>query len=171
MSIILSTKFLVAVAACTASTTFAASIPMLDLPIMGGEAGELYKMSEQPNSVFVFEGLRLDCSYCNQNAPAVDQLAEEMAASQPRVQVLDLCIDSTDSQCTDWFNRHKPNHPVVRDVGRKVFTALKTQNVVPQVFVVNCKGEMTGAFVGNWGSTGATTVRSLISKALETTCE
>lgn len=148
----------------------AASIPMYDFPLKNGESrDDVYKMSEHKNSVFVFEAYRLSCGYCNDNAPVVDALAAEYAANG-RVQVIDLGLDTNDADYAEWIARHTPNHPVVQDTGRRVFNALKTQNGVPQVFIVNCKGEMVGNHVGTWDNSGRN-IRSMIDRALQTTCE
>jgi len=154
-----------------ANAAFAASIPLMDLPLKNGPtAGQVYKMSEHPNSVFVFESFRLSCAYCNQNAANVDQLATEYA-SNARVQVLDLGLDTADSDFREWVRIHSPNHPVVQDVGYKIFRALKVANSIPQVFVVNCKGDLVGSpVVGTWDGGGNTAVRKNITTALETTC-
>lgn len=147
----------------------AASIPMYDLPIKNGEPGAVYKMSEHPNAVFVFEAYRNFCGACNDNAPAVDALADHYS-SNDRVQVLDLSLDTSAQDFASWINRHKPNHPVVQDVGFKIFKALKTANSIPQVFVVNCRGEKVDGAVGTWSSSVAARLRASIDRALDTTC-
>jgi hypothetical protein len=153
----------------SSTVVFAASIPNYDFPLKNGSTrDETYKMSDHPNTVFVFEAWGISCGYCNENAPVVDALAAEFA-SNPRVQVLDLGLDTDDSAFQEWIARHSPNHPVIQDVGRRVFNALKTSSGIPQVFIVNCKGEMVGNFVGTWGgSTG--TIRGYINRALQTVC-
>ena len=147
----------------------AASIPQLEFPVKNGTVrDEVYKMSEHKNSVFVFETYRLSCGYCNDNAATVNALATEYAA-EPRVQVLDLGQDTADADYAEWVARHNPNHPVIQDVGRKVYNTLRTQNGVPQVFIVNCKGEMVGNHVGTWDN-AQQSIRAMIAKALQTTC-
>jgi len=148
----------------------AASIPMYDFPLKNGQSrDDVYRMSEHKNTVFVFEAFRLSCGYCNENAPAVDALTTEYAAN-PRVQVLDLGLDTSDADFAEWIARHEPNHPVVQDTGRRVYNALKTSSGVPQVFVVNCRGEMVGNHVGTWDG-AEKKIRSLIDRALTTSCE
>lgn len=148
----------------------AASIPMYDFPLKNGESrDEIYRMSAHKNSVFVFEAYRLSCGYCNENAPAVDDLAVDYSDNS-RVQVLDLGLDTADSDYSEWIARHRPNHPVVQDTGRRVFNALKTSSGVPQVFVVNCRGEMVGNHVGTWNG-AEKKIRSFVNDALKTTCE
>lgn len=153
-----------------ATAASAASIPMYDFPLKNGESrDDVYRMSEHKNTVFVFEAYRLNCGYCNENAPVVDDLATDYAGNS-RVQVLDLGLDTADADYAEWIARHNPNHPVVQDTNRRVFNALKTSSGVPQVFVVNCRGEMVGNHVGTWGGSTAK-IRSLVEKALTTTCQ
>ncbi len=147
----------------------AASIPQLEFPVKNGGDRAVYKMSEHKNAVFVFETYRLSCGYCNDNAATVNALATEFA-SEPRVQVLDLGQDTADADYAEWIARHNPNHAVIEDTGRKVYNALKTQNGVPQVFIVNCKGELVGNHVGTWGG-AEKSIHDLIAKGLQTTCE
>ena len=153
-----------------ATSASAATIPMYEFPLKNGASrDDVYKMSEHKNAVFVFEAYRLNCGYCNENAPAVDDLATDYS-NNPRVQVLDLGLDTSDSDYAEWISRHNPNHPVIQDTGRRVFNALKTSSGVPQVFVVNCKGEMVGNHVGTW-SQSVSKIRSFVERALATTCE
>lgn len=148
----------------------AASIPMYDLPLKSGPAGAVYKMSERPNSVFVFEAYKLSCVYCNKNAPNVDRLADDYR-DNPRVEVLDLGLDTSNDAYAEWIRRHKPNHPVVQDVGNKIFNALKSQNSIPQVFIVNCRGQLVGSTVGEWNAAANKAVRDYVDQALTTVCE
>ncbi|MCX6118632.1 MAG: TlpA disulfide reductase family protein [Proteobacteria bacterium] len=148
----------------------AASIPMMSFPVKNGIQGEVYNMADHPNSVFVFEAYRLSCHYCNENAPNVDRLKEEFR-DNTRVQVLDLGLDTSSFDYSEWIRRHNPNHPVIQDVGRKVYNTLRTENGIPQTFVVDCKGNMTGNVVGEWDQGGEQKVRKLIDTALAVQCE
>lgn len=152
------------------ANVFASSIPTnLVFPQKNSAEQLEYRMGDHPDSVFVFETYFLRCSYCNENAPAVNALATQYA-DNARVQVLDLGLDTTDADYQTWIKRHKPNHPVVQDTNRRVYNALRTTNGVPQVFVVNCKGEMVGNYVGTWGADGTAKINAAIASALETTC-
>lgn len=163
--------FLASLLLAAAGVAQAASVPTnLEFPLKNGAAGEVYKMADHPNSVFVFEAFGLNCPYCNDNAPNLDKLTNDYK-SNPRVQVLDLGLDSQASYYVEWIRRHKPNHPVVQDVSRRVFGALSTEGSIPQVFVANCKGALVGKYVGSWDSSAARYVRGLVDKALETVCE
>lgn len=149
----------------------ASSIPTnLEFPLVSGAAGSMYRMVDHPNSVFVFESFGLSCGYCNSNAPAVDRLATDYKANA-RVQVLDMSLDSNASYHREWIRRHKPNHPVIADTGHKVYNALRTEDAIPQVFVVNCKGEMVGTYLGAWDASAEKKVRAYVEKGLNTTCE
>jgi hypothetical protein len=162
-------KSLIAASVLASSIASASTIPMYEFPLKNDAARSVYRMADHKNGVFVFEAYRLTCGYCNDNAPAVDALATAYAGN-PRVQVLDLGLDTNDADYAEWIAAHNPNHPVIQDTGRKVFNALKTQNAVPQVFVVNCKGEMVGNHVGTWDG-AVPKIKGHIETALKTTCE
>lgn len=153
------------------SNALAASIsPDTSFPWMNArEAGATYNMADYPNGVFVFEAFSLNCSWCNKNAANVDALADKYK-DNARVQVVDLGIDTSNSYFTRWIQTHKPNHPVVKDQGRAVYNALKTQNGIPQVFVVDCNGTMIDNIVGYWSSTEKSRIDRAIARGLETTC-
>lgn len=153
-----------------ASVVSAASIPNLEFPIKNGvNRDDIYKMAEHKNSVFVFEAFADFCGGCHENAPNVDEFALEFA-SNPQVQILDLGLDQVDSAYESWISRHHPNHAVIQDSARKVFNALRTENLIPQVFVVNCKGVMIGNHIGEWDASVKEKLRGFIRTALETTC-
>ena len=162
---------LASMALTLAGVAHGASIPMYDFPLKNGESRPaVYKMSEHPNSVFVFEAYRLSCGYCNENAPLVDALTDDFRA-ESRVQILDLGQDTTDADYEEWITRHHPNHPVIADTGRRVYSALKSQNGVPQAFVVNCKGALVGSVLGSWEPGDASKMRRMVNEALKTTCK
>lgn len=139
-----------------------------NLPWMNGEAGATYSTAEFPGSVFVLETYFLGCPYCNDNAPNVDALAEEYAFDL-RVQVLDLGIDQQDSQYAEWIRRHQPNHPVVKDVGRKVVRQLGTR-AYPSVYVVDCNGNVAYKYEGAWNASVKAAIRAKINALLQGTC-
>lgn len=153
------------------SQALGASIPAdKTFPWMNArEPGAVYSMADHQDGVFVFEAFSLNCSWCNKNAPNVDALAEEYKDNS-RVQVIDLGIDSANSYFTRWIQTHKPNHPVLKDEGRSVYNTLKTENGIPQVFVVNCHGEMIDNIVGYWSANEKARIRRAIARGLETTC-
>ena len=82
------------------SNAFAAKISPTSFPWMNAkQADTTYSMADHPNGVFVFETFSLSCSWCNKNASNVDALATKFKDNN-RVQVIDLGIDSSDSNFT-----------------------------------------------------------------------
>lgn len=164
-------KYFVATAfLCLSGLAHTASIPTnLEFPFKNGPANAIYKMTDHPNGVFVFEVYQLSCGDCNANAPRVNRLADEYAKNV-RVQILDTGFDKLDSTYPIWINRQKPNHPVIKDGDGQIFYRLSTANVVPQVFIVNCKGELVGSHVDQWDATAEKQIRGYIDTALKTTC-
>lgn len=161
---------IVAATGLFASSALASKIAPSSFPWMNaGQAGTSYNMADHPNAVFVFEAFSLSCSWCNKNAPNVDALASKFKDNS-RVQVIDLGLDTSDSNYTRWISTHKPNHPVVKDVGRKVYNALQVENGIPQVFIVNCRGEREDVVVGYWGDAEKAQVEAAVNRALQTTC-
>lgn len=157
----------VAVAAFFAHSAFAGIA--FDLPWMNaGEAGATYNSSEFTGSVFVLETYFLGCPYCNDNAPNVDALAEEFAFDM-RVQVLDVGIDQQDWQYEEWIRRHQPNHPVLKDVGRKLVRQLGTR-AYPSVYIVDCNGNVAYKHEGMWSATVKAAIRSKIRTLLAGQC-
>lgn len=153
-----------------ASSAFASKIAPMSFPWMNGpQSGATWNMADHSNGVFVFEAFSLNCSWCNKNAVNVDAIANKFK-DNARVNVIDLGLDSSDSSYTRWIQTHKPNHPVVKDVGRKVYNALQVENGIPQVFIVNCRGELEDVVVGYWESAEKAQVERAINKALQTTC-
>jgi hypothetical protein len=153
-----------------AQAAIASKIAPSSFPWMNaGQAGKTYNMTDHPNAVFVFEAFSLNCSWCNKNAPNVDALASKFK-DNARVQVIDLGLDTSDSFYTRWISTHKPNHPVVKDVGRKVYNSLQVENGIPQVFIVNCRGEREDVVVGYWGEAEKAQVEAAVNRALQTTC-
>lgn len=161
---------IVAVTGLFATSAFAAKIAPSSFPWMNaGQTGTTYNMADHANAVFVFEAFSLNCSWCNKNAANVDALATKFK-DNPRVQVVDLGLDTSDSYYSRWIATHKPNHPVVKDVGRKVYSALQVENGIPQVFIVNCRGEREEVVVGYWGEAEKAQVEAAVNRALQTTC-
>jgi thiol-disulfide isomerase/thioredoxin len=149
----------------------AASIPTnLVFPLKNNPEQKEYRMADHPNSVFVFESYAHWCGACNDNASNVDELATKYA-DNARVQVLDASLDDTEEAFKDWIDTHKPNHPVIQDVSDRVYKALRTDNYIPQVFVVNCKGERVGSYIGVWDHSVKAKLDGYIATALATTCE
>jgi len=163
--------FLFALALGTAATTASAqSIGMWDFPWKNAQdSGAVYDMADHANGVFVFEAYSINCGPCNSNAVHVDALATKYK-DESRVQVIDLGTDANDSDYSRWIARHKSNHPVVKDTDRRVYNALKTDNLIPQVFVVNCRGEKIYGTIGVWTTATKSALDRAIAVGLATDC-
>jgi len=161
--------------ACSLATTMAAAQQRIDpattgFPWMNSSAHDAqYRLADHKNVVHVFEAYSLTCHYCNENAVNVDALATQYM-NDPRVAVLDLGLDVNARDYANWIATHHPNHPVVKDVGQKVFQALKQEEGIPQTFVVDCTGTLVGSTVGEWGDAEKQTLRAAIAKAEQTSC-
>ena len=155
------------------TAAFAAQIDpaTTDFPWMNGPARDSrYKLADNVNKVHVFEAWSLSCSWCNRNAEQVVALAGEYAGDA-RVQFIDLGLDTSESSYVQWIQRHSPTYPVVKDLGRTVWSALQQDNGIPQTFVVDCAGHLVDYTIGYWGDSEKTTLRDAIARAKETTCE
>jgi peroxiredoxin len=159
-------KCLVALVVFVAQAASAA-LPF-ELPWMNGEPGAVYRSSDFPGAVFVLETYFLGCPYCNQNAPNVQELASEYSFDL-RVQVLDVGIDQQDWQYEEWIRRHEPNHPVVKDVGRRLVRTLGTW-AYPTVYVVDCNGRVAYRHEGMWNASVKAAIRSQIGTLLAGPC-
>ena len=150
---------------------FGQQIEPTDFPWFNGPTRDaIYRMSENPNAVHVFEAFTLSCSWCNRNAPQVQAMADEYADNE-RVQFIDLGLDSNDRNIQRWVAEHEPTYPVVKDVDRQIWNILRQSNGVPQTFVVDCNGQMVDATIGYWGSSEKATIRAAIAEGLETECQ
>jgi AhpC/TSA family len=133
------------------ATAFGATVAPFQLPWMNhATPGTIYKSADHPNTVFVLEAYFRSCSYCNANAPLVDDLAESYA-DNARVQVIDLGIDKYDNDYRIWIANHQPNHPVLKDANRVVVTPLGT-TAYPTTYVVDCNMNVVYRSVGGWSS-------------------
>ena len=121
------------------------------------------------NKVHVLEAYSVSCSWCNRNAVQVDAMADEFRLDA-RVQFLDLGLDSNDRDYQRWIQANAPNHPVVKDVGHVVWQALMQDDGIPQTFVLDCAGNLTGATIGYWGEAEKTAIRAAIAAAESVTC-
>jgi Redoxin len=130
----------------------------------------LYKFGEKSNTVHVIEAFSISCSWCNKNADQVKALQADYV-SEKRVQFVDLGLDARAADYTRWISSHRPNYPVVQDLGLKVWNQLKQDNGIPQTFVIDCKGELVGSTVGYWGEEEKNTLKEALAKAFETSCE
>lgn len=144
------------------------TIPLYEFLRLNGDGSpeqERYRMVDHPTAVFVFEAYRNSCGACSENASQIHQLADEYKLN-PRVQILDLSLDSTHQEFDDWIRRHSPAYPVILDEGFRVFRALRSSSGVPQTFVVNHKGELLGSISGTWDDEVRDKVRRMIEIGL-----
>ena len=154
----------------TSSMAFADSIQLpFSLPWMNSTThGSSFNSADHPNGVFVIEAYFLGCPYCNDNATNVDALATKFA-SEPRVSVLDVGVDRSESQYQQWIERHNPNHPVLNDGSQKLIGQLGTSGF-PSTYVVDCKGNVVTSTTGQWGSSEQQQIEDGVRQALGTTC-
>lgn len=163
---------LLALSALAATLTSGNQIdPQTTFPWKNAEAPDaVYRLADHPNTVHVLEAWTLTCGGCSENAASVSELAAEYEGHE-RVQFIDMGIDQAERDYTRWIQAHHPKHPVVRDVNRTVFDTLRHADTVPQGFVVDCKGHLTGWVSGHWSEAVKETLRITIAKALSVSCE
>ena len=153
----------VAIALACASAG-AKSIQPFSLEWMNSSSEKTYRSGDHKNAVFVVEAYFLGCHFCNDNAPQVDKLAKKYQ-SQPRVQVLDVGIDTSDSEYAEWIHRHHPNHPVLKDASRTLIHQLGTSGY-PSTYVIGTTGNVIEETSGAWSPSKLSRITAAIDKAL-----
>ncbi len=156
-----------------ASTGFAAGIDpaTTEFPWMNGPSRDSrYILSDFPNRVHVWEAFSITCSWCARNAVQVKAMKAEFATDD-RVEFIDLGLDSRDADYVRWIQTHQPTYPVVKDVDRKVWTALSTQTGIPQTFVTDCRGNVVDSTIGYWDAAAKTRLKAAIARAKTVSCE
>ncbi len=147
--------------------TMAAAVQPFSLPWMNNEQQSTsYNSTDHKATVFVLENYFLNCPYCNDNAPNVDDLTEEFA-NNPQVQVLDVGVDKSDAQYAEWIKRHRPNHPVLKDAQKTLTKQLGTTGY-PSTYILDCNGNVVFKSTGVWQSATLSKIRSKIKAALST---
>lgn len=136
--------FLMFATACKCSKALAAE-PVEAMPIMSGEGGGYFMI---PGKVRVLEFYYDNCAACNANATNVKALHKAWKESEA-VHVLDVGIDSKDSEYAQWIERHKPEHMVLKDVDRRLFRSFVLR-YVPTTIVLDCDLKETYRHVGVW---------------------
>jgi hypothetical protein len=144
-------KLLIAAAFAVSSPAAFGAITNFELPIFNGAAGAVYKSADHPGTVYVMEAFQNFCPSCNENAENVDALATDYA-SNGKVQVLDLSLDTNTREIRNWIANHHPNHPVVQDLGKKIWAEINEQ-YIPTTVVVDCSGAIVYKSVGTWEGT------------------
>lgn len=151
----------------TSATSF--GITSFSLPQMNHAVpGTLYNSADHKDAVFLVEAYFLNCPYCNDNAPNVDALADSFA-NEPRVQVLDVGIDRNDSQYKTWIQKHKPNHPVLKDASRTLIRQLGTSGY-PSSYLIDCNGKVRHQTSGVWSMAKETGFKDKIAEVLKESC-
>jgi len=162
-------RLLLALLVTAFGTQSFAAVTAFDLPWMNSSpAGQTYDSSKHPQGVFVVEAYFLNCPYCNDNAPHVNDLAESYAG-ESRVQVLDVGIDRKDEQYAEWIRRHQPNHPVLKDASKKLIKQLGTAGY-PSTYVIDCKGNVLFSTSGKWSSNTKRKIKTAVDDALKAEC-
>lgn len=167
-------KIIAAVLFCFVATTgysFGIDPATTDFPWMNGPTRDSrYKLSDFPNRVHVWEAFSITCSWCAKNAAQVKAMRADYAADD-LVGFIDLGLDTNDSDYVRWISAHSPTYPVVKDVGRKVWSALSRESGIPQTFVTACDGSLVASTIGYWDSSAKATIRAAIATAKEVVCE
>jgi len=128
----------------------------------------IYKSSDHPNGIFVLEFHANFCGACNENAANVDELAEHYK-DEARVQVLDVSLDRDDREIAAWIRRHQPNHPVVKDEGRRVWNQVGEQ-YIPTVVIIDCNGQEAFRYTDVWSAAVKSQIRAAIDGLLAVDC-
>ena len=146
------------------------AVSPFELPWMNHtDSGTIYKSADHVSGIFVVEAYFLNCPYCNDNAENVNELADKYK-SDSRVQVLDVGIDTSDSQYKTWINKHRPNHPVLKDSQRRLISQLGTSGY-PSTYVLDCKGNVLTKTSGAWNSQKLNQITNAIEKLLKQDCK
>lgn len=158
------------VVALTSSLAFATSVSSFSLPWMNNHGGaSTFSSTDYPDGIFVVEAYFLGCPYCNDNAANVDALATEFA-SDPRVHVLDVGVDRSQSDYDEWISRHNPNHPVLNDGNEQLIGQLGTTGF-PSTYVLDCKGNVVAQTEGEWGDQEKTTIENGVKQLQSQQCQ
>lgn len=127
--------------------------------------GTEYCTADHPNGIFVLELAANFCGPCNNNAPSIKALAASYA-NQPRVQVIDMMTDQVDSEISKWIARHRPTHPVLKDVGKKVWNQVGAQ-YIPTMVITDCNGNIEYQHTGSLNRAAA---QQVIDRLLSQEC-
>lgn len=157
-------RSLIALAILASSSSAFGAITNFELPWYNSTAGAIYKSADHPNTVYVMEAFQNFCPACNENASNVDQMATSYAGNA-KVQVLDLTLDSADREIRSWIANHHPNHPVVKDVGHKIWAEIDDQ-YIPTAVVVDCNGEIAFKVTGTWDSSTKAAIKRAVDDSL-----
>ena len=152
----------------TTLATSAMAFEPFEMPWVNGEQDSVYRMDDHPNAVYVIEFFANYCGPCNQNAANVEAMAT-FYKNEPRVQVLDVGIDSRDSEIATWIRNHRPNHPVLKDVGQTVYRSERFQ-YIPAAVVADCNGVVKYRVESTWTSSVKTKIKNAVNTLLKQSC-
>jgi len=155
-------KRLLALTVFTLSSSWALAVTPFSLPWMNGTGN--YNSSDHPNTVFVVENYFLDCPYCNDNAPNIDQIASDFSTNA-RVQVLDVGIDKDDASYREWIQRHNPNHPVLKDAQETLTRQLGTTGY-PSTYVLDTNLNVVYSHTGEFEQGDLNAVEQAVNNVL-----
>lgn len=127
-----------------------------------------YKSEDHPGAIYVIEAYFKNCPYCNDNAESVNELADYFMAQQ-KVQILDVGIDRSLADYTWWVNRHRPNHPVLKDDAKALIRKLNVSGY-PTTTVIDCFGNVAYKTTGAWDIETTMMIKSVISRLLAEEC-
>ncbi len=163
-------RFLFAAVLCVATQIYAAKVNPFSLPWMNQtEPGNMFNSADYSSGIYVVEAYFLTCTYCNNNAPQLDEVSQ-LFSDEWRVHVLDVGVDRTDPEYQDWIDRHHPNHPVLKDAQRKLIQQLGTSGF-PSTYVLDCKGNVRFSTSGEWGDEEKRGVISAVRRLLDEYCK
>ena len=161
---------IIASAAAFLVSTSAWAITTFDLPWVNHPVRDTrYVSADHTDGVFILEFSANFCGACNENAPNVDSMADAYA-DEARVQVLDMMIDQDDREIARWIANHRPNHPVLKDVARRVWAQLG-ERYIPTMVVTDCHGEIKFKYTGVWTASVQRQIKSAVDGLLAETCE
>ena len=147
----------------------ALAITPFDLPWKNNPAHDArYRTTDHVDGVFVLEFFANFCGACNSNAANVDELADSYH-DQARVQVLDMGLDTEESEIQEWIDTHQPNHPVLQDASREVWDQIGA-DAIPTVVVMDCKGNIKYQVTSVWSQSIKSRIHQAVDGLLQQGC-
>jgi peroxiredoxin len=150
------------------SSAFATTIAPFKEFIANSSQDSTYSSADHKDGVFVMEFYANFCGACNENADNVNALADQYK-DQARVQVLDMSLDTDESEIKAWISNHNPNHPILEDGDRTVWSQLDEQ-YIPTTVIMDCKGNVVWKNTGVWGGEEKATIKQKLDQLLSQSC-
>ena len=146
-----------------------ASSLVIQLPWMNAPtAGTTYDSTTHQGAVFILEAYQLRCAPCNDNAPRFAAVANAFS-SDPRAQFVELGLDTTDRDYTQWIARYHPQHPVLKDANHAVWGPLGGTGT-PTTWILDCHMDVAWTHVGALGDDGQADLQAAVESALAAPC-